>query len=62
MRTIEEIRGALDRWKHTRLQAEELMNNALAKHSEFAYNVHRDYLEKIENYIEILEYVLGERE
>lgn len=62
MRTVEEITGTLGRWRHARFQAEELMNNALANHSEFAYNAHKDSLKKAENHIEMLEYVLGERE
>lgn len=38
------------------------MDAALKDKSEFAYNVHKDNLKKSKHYVEMLEYVLGERE
>lgn len=59
MRDIEDIKGALERYRREKLESENLMEVALRERSEFAYNVYRDNLIKSEHYIEILEYVLG---
>lgn len=62
MRTIEEIQGTLKMYRNMKRDAEQNMNEALKDHSEFAYNVHHNSLIKSQHYIEMLEYVLGERE
>lgn len=62
MRKIEEIKDTLGRFKREKLNAKTMMEKALIDQSEFAYNVHSGDVKKFEYYIEILEYVLGERE
>lgn len=62
MRTIEEIQSALAYWRHKVVSDECDMDAALKDKSEFAYNVHKDNLKKSKHYVEMLEYVLGERE